>query len=63
MQQVFLYVPLQVEAHQLVHVKAETDIGDGAAGVGLAGGGRSHREPQSVTKVVLNHTTAVHKYP
>lgn len=29
-------VPLQVQAHQLVDVKAETNIRDGTAGVGLA---------------------------
>jgi len=33
-------VPLQVQLHQLVNVKAEADVGDGAAGVGLTGGWR-----------------------
>lgn len=32
-----LTVPLRVQPHQLVDVEAETDVGDGAAGVGLAG--------------------------
>lgn len=32
-----LSAPLRVQPHQLVDVEAETDVGDGAAGVGLAG--------------------------
>lgn len=31
-----LTVPLQVQPHQVVYVEAETDVGDSAAGVGLA---------------------------
>lgn len=33
-------LPLCVQPHQLVHVEAETNVGDGAAGVGLAVGGQ-----------------------
>lgn len=31
-----LTAPLQVQPHQVVYVEAETDVGDSAAGVGLA---------------------------
>jgi len=39
--------PLRIQLHQLAHVEAELDVGDGAAGISLAAGTRAqwHREP------------------
>lgn len=60
-----MHSPLRIQLHQLAHVKAELDIGDGAAGISLAAstGAWWHQEPgdkgQSLTPACHSPSKAV----